>query len=282
MPCALPAGTRQGLAEKWVGPTGCVSPDVACWHAADRVPGNPSRFSSSRFCAESTCICAWCSRWGCGRGACARAPKHTWDAAACLPAHCALRCRDYTCVTGQPSLDVLTRGQDLPPDACSCSGVGECAVVASSSFPAGSPPASTMISGQLAPVPFASLAGVPASELQCFNTSLAHASDNYKVGPASTSLLLTPPPGKHLPGSRPTEMCAVFGICPWLQGEPQLPPRCCLSSTQSVGHACSFKASLQQLVIACTACMAGLTLSSGQILLCCSYPVSALSMPDQS
>ena len=68
--------TRQGLAEKWVGPTGCVSPDVACWHAADRVPGNPSRFSSSRFCAESTCVCAWCSRWGCGRGACTGSQAH--------------------------------------------------------------------------------------------------------------------------------------------------------------------------------------------------------------
>ena len=84
-------------------------------------------------------------------------------------------------MTGQPSLDILTSGQNLPPDACSCTGAGECAVVAKGSFLAGSTAAVTTISGQLAPVAFASLAGIPASELQCFNTSLAHASDNYKV-----------------------------------------------------------------------------------------------------
>lgn len=99
-------------------------------------------------------------------------------------------CRDYSCVTGQPSLDILISGQNLPPDACSCTGAGECAVVARGSFLAGSTAAVTTISGQLAPVAFASLAGIPASELQCFNTSLAHASDNYKVGPMPYPLVV--------------------------------------------------------------------------------------------
>ena len=92
-------------------------------------------------------------------------------------------CRDYTCITGQPDLGTLVNGEDLDQGACSCSGPGECAVVAKGSFLAGSSAAATAISGQLAPVSFAGLAGVPSSELQCFNTSLAHASDNYKVRP---------------------------------------------------------------------------------------------------
>ena len=96
-------------------------------------------------------------------------------------------------------------------------------MVASGSFQAGSPPSATTISGQLAPVPFASLAGVPASELQCFNTSLAHASDNYKVGPASTRLWLFSPPGKHLSGTWPARRVPRSTHAHGCKGSPACP-----------------------------------------------------------
>ncbi len=38
-----------------------------------------------------------------------------------------------------------------------------------------------LLQGALSPLPFASLAGLPAANLTCFTTGLAQATDNYEV-----------------------------------------------------------------------------------------------------
>ncbi|KAK9817698.1 hypothetical protein WJX72_000826 [[Myrmecia] bisecta] len=90
--------------------------------------------------------------------------------------------RDYSCVSGDPAIGDELAGLALPPAVCSCNTTGECSVVTSGSFLVdGGLSSNQTLAGQLSPLPFEALRDTPVDQLKCFTTSLAHATDNYKV-----------------------------------------------------------------------------------------------------
>lgn len=163
-------------------------------------------------------------------GRCCRAPRPVLPSI-CLPLPALLLSahpphRNYSCITGEPSVADVVAGAALPPAVCGCADRSYCALVAAGSFgvpaqvgaprqpcrqlpgmpgcpllsstpPLPTPPhhalqalnATHAIGGDVSPLPFESLRGAGDDELKCFLGGLGEASDTFNVNPASAAEL---------------------------------------------------------------------------------------------
>ncbi|GAB4820895.1 hypothetical protein N2152v2_007941 [Parachlorella kessleri] len=100
--------------------------------------------------------------------------------------------RTYSCVSGDPSISDILAANPLPAGICPCSESWYCSNVVAGNLSTSSPaqPASGIVTGNLAPLPFESLRTAPQSELKCFRGGLGQASDTYNASLYATHIFL--------------------------------------------------------------------------------------------
>lgn len=91
--------------------------------------------------------------------------------------------RNYSCISGEPSVADITAGAPPPPEVCGCEDPSYCSTVAAGSFNVSTGALSTLtpVSGPLSPLPFESLRNATDDQLRCFRGGLGQASDTYNI-----------------------------------------------------------------------------------------------------